>query len=45
MNGNIVFYVKDETLSVSCSNSNTPLYESEWFKSARTCPDAWKAAS
>ena len=44
MNGSIVFYVKDDTLSVSCSNSNAPLCESEWFENSRVCPDAWKTA-
>lgn len=45
MNGTIVFYVKNDVLSVSCSNSSTPLYESEWFKNSRVCPDDWKTAS
>lgn len=45
MNGNIVFLVKNDVLSVSCSASTLPLYESDWFKTSRTCPNAWKAAS
>jgi beta-lactamase superfamily II metal-dependent hydrolase len=45
MNGNIVFLVKDNTLTVSCSASTLPLYQSEWFSTYRTCPDAWKEAS
>ncbi|MBR2907168.1 MAG: MBL fold metallo-hydrolase [Clostridia bacterium] len=45
MNGSIVFLVTDDVLSVSCSASTLPLYESEWFKATRSCPNAWKAAS
>lgn len=45
MNGNIVFLVKDDILSVSCSADTRPLCQSDWFKQYRTCPEAWKEAS
>ena len=45
MNGNIVFLVNNGTLSLSCTGSTLPLYQSDWFKAYRTCPDAWKEAS
>lgn len=35
MNGNIVFYYKDE-LKLYCSNNTTVLKDSEWFKANRT---------
>lgn len=44
MNGNVVFYVIDDTLTISCSASTLPLYLSDWFTEYRTCPDAWKEA-
>lgn len=44
MNGNIVVSVKKKGIEVECSNNNTVLKDTEWFKENRTCPDAWKAA-
>ena len=41
-NGNIVVSSGSSGVSVSCSASDKPLKESEWFISERRCPDAWK---
>lgn len=41
MNGNIVFYVKDNEIKLWCSNSMKKLKEWDWFKNNRTCPQAW----
>lgn len=38
MNGNIVFYVKGEQLSLYCSNNDEILKNTEWFKANRTWP-------
>ncbi len=35
LNGNIVFYVKDDKLLLNCSNNNTVLKDTEWFKQNR----------
>ncbi len=35
MNGNIVFYTKDGTLKLYCSNNSTVLKDTEWFKANR----------
>ncbi|MBR1925812.1 MAG: MBL fold metallo-hydrolase [Clostridia bacterium] len=47
-NGNIIvalkkdeFIVDDVAVVVSCSNNNTILKETDWFKQNRNCPDAW----
>lgn len=43
-NGNIVVCTNGEgEISVACANNNTVLKDTEWFKSSRTCPDAWKS--
>ncbi len=42
MNGNIVFKCVDGTISLNCSNNNTKLKDTDWFKNNRTCPDQWK---
>ena len=42
MNGNIVYSCIDGEISVNCSNNNTVLKDTDWFKNNRTCPDAWK---
>ncbi len=44
MNGNIVVTAKRTGVTVECSNNNTVLKDTEWFKANRVCPDAWKAA-
>ena len=36
MNGNIVFYYKDEKLNLYCSDNATVLKDTEWFKNNRT---------
>ena len=43
MNGNIVFNVINGTFTISCSNNNLILKDTEWFKSNRTTPSAWVA--
>jgi beta-lactamase superfamily II metal-dependent hydrolase len=43
MNGNIVVSSVNGQISVSCSNNNTILKETAWFKdSGRTLPSAWR---
>lgn len=39
MNGNIVFYRKDELMKLYCSNNDTILKDTEWFKENRK----WKS--
>jgi hypothetical protein len=47
MNGNIVFYLyigEDEdkgTIKHWCSNNDTILKDTEWFKTNRTTPSNW----
>ena len=41
MNGNIVMHVKGTMVTIECSNSDTLLKDSTWFKANRTCPSAW----
>lgn len=41
-NGNIVYLSKADEYAVVCSNNNTILKNSDWFKNNRTCPDVWK---
>ncbi len=45
MNGNIVICVTKSGLKVNCSNGNTPLKDTDWFRQNRTCPESWKKAS
>ena len=45
MNGNIVVVSGTEGVSVNCSENNTVLKDTEWFKSNRTCPQTWQAAA
>lgn len=45
MNGNIVVTVKTSGVSVSCSNNNIVLKDTEWFKENRECPKEWKSAA
>ena len=42
MNGNIRIVSSLAGVSVSCSNNNTILRETAWFKQERTCPDEWE---
>ncbi len=41
MNGNIVFSCINGQISLDCSNNNTKLKDTEWFKNNRTCPAEW----
>ena len=38
MNGNVVFKVENGELKVECSNNNTILKDTDWFKANRTWP-------
>lgn len=42
MNGNIVFSCIDGVITLQCSNNDTKLKDTQWFKENRTCPDAWR---
>lgn len=44
MNGNIIVSSDGGELSVTCSNNNTLLKDTDWFKENRICPDKWKTA-
>ena len=44
MNGNIVFSCTDGEITISCSNNNTILKDTAWFKENRTCPNVWTTA-
>ncbi len=43
MNGNIVFILNKGKFSVECSNNNTLLKDTQWFKEKRTMPNEWVA--
>lgn len=42
MNGNIIVSSDGAGVTVNCSNNNTILKDTEWFKKNRTTPAAWK---
>lgn len=42
MNGDIVITSSAQGLEVSCSNNDTLLKDTAWFKENRTCPAAWQ---
>ncbi|MBE7082238.1 MAG: MBL fold metallo-hydrolase [Clostridiales bacterium] len=42
MNGNIIVTAVNNKITVNCSNNNTILKDTEWFKQKRVCPDEWK---
>lgn len=42
MNGNIVVTSTSSATTVNCSNNNTILKDTEWFKKNRTCPSSWQ---
>ncbi len=42
MNGNIKVTSGKGEIIVDCSNNNTLLKDTAWFKKARECPEAWK---
>ena len=44
MNGNIVVTSLNGEVSVNCTNNNTLLKDTQWFKANRTLPDKWKIA-
>ncbi len=41
-NGNIVVTSSKNGVTVDCSNANTLLKDSAWFKASRICPVAWQ---
>lgn len=43
MNGNIVVTSGSE-ITINCSNNNTLLKDTDWFKQNRTCPQEWMQA-
>ena len=42
MNGNVIISSNGNETAVACSNNNTLLKDTEWFKANRTCPENWK---
>ena len=42
MNGNVVFACTDGQITITCSNNDTILKDTQWFKDHRIMPDAWK---
>lgn len=42
LNGNIIVMCVDGEISVACSNNNTPLKDTDWFKENRAVPNAWE---
>ena len=42
MNGNVIVSSDGSNVDVACSNNNTLLKDTEWFKNNRTCPNNWK---
>lgn len=46
LNGNIVISsTSGQDVMVNCSNNNTVLKDTQWFKSNRTCPSSWQEAA
>jgi hypothetical protein len=45
MNGNIVVKSKRGEVTVECSNNNTLLKDTTWFKENRTTPSQWATAA
>lgn len=41
MNGDIIVSSDVDGVTVTCSNNDTLLKDTDWFKAERTCPDAW----
>ncbi len=41
MNGDIIVYAENNEVKVSCTNNNTFLKDTDWFKTNRTLPSAW----
>ena len=42
MNGCIKVSISSKEIKVSCTANDTVLKDTDWFKSSRTCPSAWK---
>ena len=45
MNGDVVFNCTDGEITVSCSNNNTVLKDTDWFKRYRFTPGEWGSVS
>ena len=45
LNGNIIVSSGEDGVTVNCSNNNTLLKDTEWFKENRIAPAAWKQAA
>ncbi len=45
MNGDVVFNCTDGEITVSCSNNNTVLKDTDWFKMYRFTPGEWGSVS
>ena len=45
MNGDVVFNCTDGEITVSCSNNNTVLKDTDWFKMYRFTPSEWGSVS
>lgn len=45
MNGNVVFACTDGQITITCSASDLILKDTEWFKTHRVTPDAWKGGN
>ena len=43
MNGDIVVSSGTSGVTVSCSNNDTVLKDTQWFSQSRICPDEWKS--
>ncbi len=41
LNGNVVVDSTENEVKVNCSNNNTLLKDTDWFKNNRTCPSCW----
>ena len=42
MNGCIKVSVSSSEIKVTCTVTDTKLKDTDWFKSSRNCPAAWK---
>ena len=42
MNGNVIVSSNGNEVAVACSNNNTILKDTEWFKNNRECPSYWQ---
>ena len=40
-NGDIIFMVRDNSITIICSNNDTKLKDTEWFRNSRQMPDVW----